>query len=143
MEGRSLTPLLIVSTSVLHVSNFSTFWENNGRLNMWFLASELSSSPISRRISILRWRLIRKEAEIPIYEYRCNDCGTISEFLVGITSKSESLTCKQCGGSQLEKVISISHALKNEGRLPGQTCCGREERCSTPPCSTDSGCRRG
>jgi putative FmdB family regulatory protein len=80
---------------------------------------------------------------MPIYEYRCNDCGTISEFLVGIGSKGESVSCKQCGSPQLEKMISVSHSLKSGGRLMGHTCCGREERCSTPPCSTDSGCRRG
>jgi putative FmdB family regulatory protein len=80
---------------------------------------------------------------MPIYEYRCKDCGTISEYLVGIGSKDGSLTCKQCGSPQIEKMISISRSLKGAGRSPGHTCCGREERCSTPPCSTESGCRRG
>jgi putative FmdB family regulatory protein len=79
---------------------------------------------------------------MPIYEYRYNDCGTISEFLVGVSSKGETLTCKQCGSSQLEKMISVSHSLKSSERSPGHTYCGREERCSTPPCSTDTGCRR-
>jgi putative FmdB family regulatory protein len=79
---------------------------------------------------------------MPIYEYRCKSCGTISEFLVGINSKDQSLNCKQCGDSQLEKMISISHSSKSEKTTPGHTCCGREERCSTPPCSTGSGCRR-
>jgi putative FmdB family regulatory protein len=79
---------------------------------------------------------------MPIYEYHCNNCGTISEFLVGVSPKDESITCKQCGGSRLEKVISISHTLKSGGRSPSQTCCGREERCSTPPCSTGGSCKR-
>ena len=50
---------------------------------------------------------------MPIYEYRCNNCGAISEFLVGVSSKGESLNCKQCGSSQLEKMISVSHSLKS------------------------------
>jgi len=79
---------------------------------------------------------------MPIYEYRCNHCGTISEFLVGVSSKDQNLNCKQCGSPWLEKVISVSRPLKAERRTPGHTCCGREERCSTPPCSTGSGCRR-
>jgi len=79
---------------------------------------------------------------MPIYEYRCNNCGTISEFLVGISSKGDTLTCKQCGSSHLEKMLSITHSLKGEKRDPGHTCCGREERCSTPPCSTGGSCRR-
>jgi putative FmdB family regulatory protein len=78
---------------------------------------------------------------MPIYEYRCSDCETISEFLVGVGSKGD-LNCKQCGSPKLEKMISASHSPKSEKQLPGHTCCGREERCSTPPCSAGSGCRR-
>jgi len=79
---------------------------------------------------------------MPIYEYRCNDCGATSEFLVGIGSDVETLNCKQCGSSQLEKVLSVSHSVMSEKRSPGHTCCGREERCATPPCSTGGTCRR-
>lgn len=79
---------------------------------------------------------------MPIYEYRCHQCGAISEFLVGIGSKNSFLSCKQCGSFQLEKMISVSHPLKGEKRASGHTCCGREERCSTPPCSTGGSCRR-
>jgi putative FmdB family regulatory protein len=78
---------------------------------------------------------------MPIYEYRCNDCGAVLEFLVGIGPERKSLSCKQCGSSQPEKMISISHPLKGEKRTPGHTCCGKEERCLTPACSTESGCR--
>ena len=79
---------------------------------------------------------------MPIYEYQCQQCGGISEFLVGSGTKSSSLSCKQCGSPQLEKMISVSRPLKGEKKATGHTCCGREERCSTPPCSTGSGCRR-
>ncbi|NWF94456.1 MAG: zinc ribbon domain-containing protein [Syntrophaceae bacterium] len=79
---------------------------------------------------------------MPIYEYRCNHCGAISEFLVGVGSNSEALSCKECGSPELEKMISVSHPLMGKSRSPGHTCCGREERCSTPPCSTGSSCRR-
>jgi putative FmdB family regulatory protein len=79
---------------------------------------------------------------MPIYEYHCNHCGATSEFLVGIGTKSDSLQCKQCGSPKLEKIISVSHPLKGEKRQSGYTCCGREERCSTPPCSTGGSCRR-
>jgi putative FmdB family regulatory protein len=79
---------------------------------------------------------------MPIYEYRCNDCGAISEFFVSFSQKGYSLNCKQCGSPQLEKMISVSHSLKGEKRATGHTCCGKEERCFTPPCSTGSGCRR-
>jgi len=79
---------------------------------------------------------------MPIYEYQCHQCGATSEFLVGMGSKSKSLSCKQCGSLKLEKVISVSHSPKSGKQLPGHTCCGKEERCSTPPCSTGGSCRR-
>jgi putative FmdB family regulatory protein len=79
---------------------------------------------------------------MPIYEYRCSNCGTISEFLVGMGSKNQSLSCKQCGSPKLEKMISVSNSSKGEKRQSGHTCCGKEERCSTPPCSTGGSCRR-
>ncbi len=78
---------------------------------------------------------------MPIYEYRCNDCGAISEFLVGVSSKGETLNCKQCGSPHLEKMLSVSHSITSGKRSPGHTCCGREERCATPPCSTGGTCR--
>ena len=61
---------------------------------------------------------------MPIYEYRCNHCGTISEFLVGVSSKGDTLNCKQCGGPHLEKILSVSHSLKSGERSSGHTCCG-------------------
>ena len=35
----------------------------------------------------------------------------------------------------VEKVLSVSHPVKNP-RPKGSTCCGREERCDKPPCSS-------
>ena len=39
-----------------------------------------------------------------LYEYKCKDCGEISEFLV--FSPSEKLSCKKCGSEKLEKLLS-------------------------------------
>jgi len=80
---------------------------------------------------------------MPIYEYRCNRCGKVSEILVGVGSDGEILTCKHCGSGDLEKILSVSSFTVTDGsRAPGTTCCGREERCDTPPCSTGGTCRR-
>ena len=80
---------------------------------------------------------------MPIYEYRCNKCGEISEILVGIGSEGEGLTCEHCGSRDLTKILSVSsHALNEAARVPGSTCCGREERCDAPPCSTGGTCRK-
>ncbi|MFH2011644.1 MAG: zinc ribbon domain-containing protein [Pseudomonadota bacterium] len=80
---------------------------------------------------------------MPIYEYRCNQCGYVSEILTGVGSNSDLTLCKSCGSSNLEKLISASSfVLSNGKRTSGNTCCGREERCDTPPCSGGGGCGR-
>ena len=41
---------------------------------------------------------------MPIYEYRCEKCGQVNEFL--ILGREESLRCKQCGSEDLTKLLS-------------------------------------
>ena len=79
---------------------------------------------------------------MPIYDFRCQECGEVSEFLVANFSDSRTLACLSCGSQNLERLISAPSLLKNGANAPGTTCCGREERCETPPCSTKEGCRR-
>jgi putative FmdB family regulatory protein len=80
---------------------------------------------------------------MPIYEYRCKSCGTVTEFLVGV-GEDTAITCSHCGSLDMEKIISVASFLEGgPNQRPGSTCCGREERCETPPCSTGGGCRRG
>ncbi len=75
---------------------------------------------------------------MPIFEYRCRDCGATFEFLVrGV----EAARCPQCDGVSLEKLLSVPAVLS--GRTTheaGHTCCGRAERCDRPPCSEGGGC---
>ncbi len=78
---------------------------------------------------------------MPIYEYRCAHCGRISEIWQGVGTRSDSLQCRHCGDRRMEKLLSATHALMNP-RPKGATCCGREERCNKPPCSSDGPCRR-
>ena len=80
---------------------------------------------------------------MPIYEYVCQDCGAVSEFLTGIGGQSPDIKCKECGGGQMAQILSPSNFTLNSSARPrGRTCCGREERCDTPPCSTGNSCRR-
>ena len=41
---------------------------------------------------------------MPIYEYRCAECGT--EFEVLVRSRRERILCKKCGSGALKKLIS-------------------------------------
>lgn len=79
---------------------------------------------------------------MPIYEYRCKVCDETSEYLVGM-GKDEDITCRKCGSTDMERVLSVASFVGVTGeRSPGMTCCGREERCETPPCSGGGACRR-
>lgn len=78
---------------------------------------------------------------MPIYDYRCRECGRVSEvFLRGL--EGGAITCPHCGSQSLEKLLSASYVIRMGGVAPGTTCCGRTERCDTPPCSTDDVCYR-
>ncbi len=82
---------------------------------------------------------------MPIYEYKCRDCGEISEFLVGVGQEKIKFKCGSCGGIKLEKIFSqsfISTGGRIIGSQGGKTCCGRDERCDIPPCSDGGVCRR-
>jgi len=80
---------------------------------------------------------------MPIYEYRCNDCGAVSEVYAGMGELNDALSCKTCGSSQLVKLISSATIPTFSSRPSGSTCCGREERCGTPSCATGEACRSG
>lgn len=78
---------------------------------------------------------------MPIYEYRCLECGKISEILLR-NPDSGSIKCPVCGSENLEKLLSASYTIRMSGPTLGRTCCGRAERCEMPPCSQDGTCRR-
>jgi len=78
---------------------------------------------------------------MPIYEYTCRDCDATFEVLV---QGGDTVACPHCGSASLNKLLSAPVMLSGRTARPtGHTCCGREERCDTPPCSTGSECRRG
>lgn len=71
---------------------------------------------------------------MPIYEYRCEKCGFVNEFLV--RGMQEQLSCKQCGGEDLKKLLSAHNTSSNSARgsaEPGSGgCCGTPHSCGTP-----------
>jgi len=79
---------------------------------------------------------------MPVYDFRCNSCGEISEFRVPGYSTSNTVVCSSCGSPSMERLISAPSILKSTQNAPGTTCCGREERCETSPCSMGEACRR-
>jgi len=78
---------------------------------------------------------------MPIYEYKCQECGRTSEIFIR-SLDSQNIQCPVCGSRRLDRLLSASYALRIDTPRPGATCCGRTERCETPPCSLDDSCRR-
>ena len=79
---------------------------------------------------------------MPIYDYACIDCGHKFEYMHQISSVGQPI-CPACSSKEVSKLVSIPGLIKaGATKQGGQTCCGREERCEKPPCSTDGHCRR-
>ncbi|MDY6911092.1 MAG: zinc ribbon domain-containing protein [Chloroflexota bacterium] len=78
---------------------------------------------------------------MPIYDYKCAECDTVSELLVRAVDSSV-IACPECGSSDMEKLLSASYMIQMGAPAPGTTCCGLEERCATPACSEGGTCCR-
>ena len=69
---------------------------------------------------------------MPIFEYLCSDCATVSEHLV--FDDTEPVLCAHCGGREMKKLLSVTSSasgIKDGTRLPGPSdtgCCGSQPR---------------
>ena len=52
---------------------------------------------------------------MPIYEYQCNDCGKISEFLLIKTDEAFMPQCKRCKSKKMSRVLSRVRVIRSEG----------------------------
>jgi len=51
---------------------------------------------------------------MPIYEYRCEDCGRISEFLLIKTDELFLPQCKRCKSKKMSRVLSKVRVIRSE-----------------------------
>jgi putative FmdB family regulatory protein len=51
---------------------------------------------------------------MPIYEYRCEDCGKISEFLLIKTDEIFVPRCKKCKSKKMSRVLSRVRVVRSE-----------------------------
>lgn len=71
---------------------------------------------------------------MPIYEYRCEGCGQVTEALVWNEQETKAVRCAQCGDHRLTRVYlspiaPVPAAAKKAGAV---TCCGEGQGCSDP-----------
>jgi hypothetical protein len=65
------------------------------------------------------------------------------EALVRSLAPETGMGCPDCGGANLQKIVSRPAAVISRGpSLPDETCCGKNDRCDSPPCSSGGTCRR-
>ncbi len=67
---------------------------------------------------------------MPIFEYRCRDCGT--QFEKFVRAASEKVICEQCESPELERLLSVfavSGPAATNGTLESGPCpCGAPRR---------------
>jgi putative FmdB family regulatory protein len=51
---------------------------------------------------------------MPIYEYRCQDCGKVSEFLLTRTDEDFVPQCKKCKSKKMSRVLSKVRVIRSE-----------------------------
>ena len=82
---------------------------------------------------------------MPIYEYKCDNCGAVFEMLRSINAGKQEI-CPDCGESA-SRIISAAAGFAIKGNpASGATrrsncghqspCCGREVRCDKTPCES-------
>lgn len=69
---------------------------------------------------------------MPIFEYRCQDCGSRFEKLIRRDSDVASLTCPSCGENHLEKELSTFAAHANSASTPAPSPGPCGNMCPTP-----------
>ena len=72
---------------------------------------------------------------MPIYEFRCSECGC--EFETLVMKRDEKISCSKCGSARVDRLFSsfAVHGAESKA-LPG---CGPDNKCSscaTRKCST-------
>lgn len=72
---------------------------------------------------------------MPLFDYLCIDCGTVTEVLISGDTTSD--TCSNCGSANLKRLLSAPSSLTGASRQsmpgPGDTAC-----CGSSP--THAGC---
>ena len=70
---------------------------------------------------------------MPIYEYRCEKCGEVTEQLV--LGTQETPVCAHCGSADLVKLMSAANVGAGSPAAsppPAGSCCGTPGSCGSP-----------
>ena len=65
---------------------------------------------------------------MPIYEYRCQDCGRVSSFFVRSIGSEVTAVCSYCGSGEMSRRMSSFAMGKTVGSVHEQFAPGSEHR---------------
>lgn len=52
---------------------------------------------------------------MPIYDFRCRDCGKVSEILAR-SAHGHAPRCSECGSQNLERLVSASYMIRMDAQ---------------------------
>lgn len=61
---------------------------------------------------------------MPLFEYRCQDCGQIFEVFTQRQDRSAVPICPECGKPNVERMVSLFSATVSGGGSHATTSCG-------------------
>ena len=61
---------------------------------------------------------------MPIFEYKCDDCGAVFELLTTSSDDNKEVHCDKCNSKNVTKLISAGSALSGGGVSLGSAGCG-------------------
>ncbi|MBT4512053.1 MAG: zinc ribbon domain-containing protein [Chloroflexi bacterium] len=76
---------------------------------------------------------------MPIYDYKCENCGNVTEFLLNSHNSSPD-NCPDCGGINLERMLSASYMIKMGTPSSCGTCCEPSNSCNEAGCPAGGPC---
>ena len=72
---------------------------------------------------------------MPIYEFRCLECNNVTEFLFVNSNDAHEIKCPNCGGEDMEKVMSTSsYSMAPSPGAPRAS--STTKKCASGSCST-------
>ena len=60
---------------------------------------------------------------MPIYEYRCLECGERFEKLVPLSTSTSEIECPRCGQQKVEKLLSLFSARMSGATVASASAC--------------------
>ncbi len=68
---------------------------------------------------------------MPLYRYKCEDCGSVMQVLEGVGRDEGELKCGNCGSKNLIRLLPQSLFVRGK-EISESGCCGMTNPCDNP-----------